>query len=182
MLHASGFTLMELMIVVAIIGLLAAIAVPTFMDYMAKGKGSEAELMLNVIKKRAVAQYQAQASYPIIVEADGSVSEITQSPTPNRPCCQQNYNGKKQCAPDAAAWETPGWNHLGFTIPEAHYFQYGYLGGAGAVGSETGVGKRFIARAQGNLDCDAVDLVYDVRGGADLGSPIVRSVVVNGVD
>lgn len=173
---------MELMIVVAIIGLLAAIAVPTFMDYMSKGKRSEAELMLNIIRKRALAQYQAQASYPIIVAADGTAEEINQGATPNRPCCQQNFAGKKQCAPDAAAWQTPGWNHLGFTITESHYFQYGYQGGAGTVGSETGVGKRFIARAVGNLDCDAVDVVIDVRGGAHLGNPLALTVVVNGVD
>ena len=42
----SGFTLVELMIVVAIIGVLSAVAVPNFKKYQAKAKTSEAKLQL----------------------------------------------------------------------------------------------------------------------------------------
>ena len=45
----DGFTLVELMVVVAIIGLLSAVAIPNFKKYQAKAKTSEAKLQLAAI-------------------------------------------------------------------------------------------------------------------------------------
>jgi type IV pilus assembly protein PilA len=47
--HQKGFTLVELMVVVAIIGLLSAVAVPNFKKYQAKAKISEAKLQLSAL-------------------------------------------------------------------------------------------------------------------------------------
>ena len=52
----KGFTLIELMIVVAIIGILAAIAIPNFLKFQAKSKMSEAKTNLGAI-------YTGQISY-----------------------------------------------------------------------------------------------------------------------
>ncbi len=52
----DGFTLVELMVVVAIIGLLSAVAIPNFKKYQAKSKTSEAKLQLS-------AAYTAQQSF-----------------------------------------------------------------------------------------------------------------------
>ena len=59
-----GFTLIELMIVVAIIGILAAVAIPAFMDYMKKSKKTEASLQLNKLAKNLKVYYRVNGALP----------------------------------------------------------------------------------------------------------------------
>ena len=58
--NPTGFTLVELMVVVAIIGILSAIAVPNFKKYQAKSKQSEAKIQLAAIYNSEVG---AQSDY-----------------------------------------------------------------------------------------------------------------------
>jgi len=59
----KGFTLIELMIVVAIIGILAAIAIPNFLKYQAKSKQSEAKTNLKGIFTAEIAYFGEQNKY-----------------------------------------------------------------------------------------------------------------------
>ena len=77
----KGFTLIELMIVVAIIGILAAVAIPAYQDYTGKAQASEAFVLLDGLKAalaEQLAQDPTDCSIPAsAIQAGKSVATIT---------------------------------------------------------------------------------------------------------
>jgi type IV pilus assembly protein PilE len=61
--RASGFTLIELMIVVVIIAILAAIAIPSYQDYIRRGQASEAGAFLSDYRVKMEQYYQDNKGY-----------------------------------------------------------------------------------------------------------------------
>ncbi len=140
-----GFTLIELMIVVAIIGILAAVAIPAFMRYIAKSKSTEAMQSLRRL-------YEGSRSYYMDIGTQrGTVGALPlQFPdaepiTPAVTCCS-NPGGK--CPPNPTVWDSATWNSLHFDLPDPHYYRYEYE----ASGTDTDAA--FTARAVGDIDCD----------------------------
>jgi type IV pilus assembly protein PilA len=60
----QGFTLIELMIVVAIIGILAAIAIPAYQDYTIRAQVSEAMSLASGVRTALSEQYQTSGVWP----------------------------------------------------------------------------------------------------------------------
>src|SRR5687767_10184150 len=89
-----GFTLIELMIVVAILGVLAAVAIPMFLGTMKKSKKNEPELQLDAIRKAQKADWAQRGGY---VVPDGE--PLPSSGDPDKGCCDAGTDRK--CPTDA---------------------------------------------------------------------------------
>lgn len=118
-----GFTLLELMISVAIIGILAAIAMPAYDSYITKSKIKAAQADLVGLSLSLENLYQKQLSYPT----------VTTSNTADTQCVA--YNGTKSCT--TSSWKPSQSADFNYSITDAKAKSY-QIQAVGSTGKVNG--------------------------------------------
>lgn len=153
MFSRKGFTLIELMIVVAILAILAVVAVPAFIKYMRRAKTTEAIDQLDKIYKGAAFYYtkptinEAGVKLPCQFPAAQGITPIAAT------CCSTgasgpDTDGDDRCDASPSTWNTQTWSALTFQINDQHYFVYQF-DSDGTLDAAI-----MTASAYGDLDCD----------------------------
>ncbi len=150
-----GFTLIELMIVVAIIGILAAVAIPAFMKYIRRSKTVEATMNVRKMFDSSVSYYEAEHA-----DIGGNIlpkafpDPVGPTPAANS-CCGQAGD---KCKLVAGMFDLPSWAALNFSVDDPFYYWYQY------VSANVDTAANFQAYAYGNLDCDAIYSTFERSG------------------
>jgi len=166
--RARGFTLVELMIVVAIIGILAAIAIPAFSRYSKKSRTPEAMADLNKLWAGALAYYESdhmdsnqtlvQKQFPRLVPTLPSSGAYYHTFGPGLHCgCRQG----QKCAGGPPEYGPEMFYALNFVLPDPHSYNVLFQS------ASFGTASAFTAQALGDLDCDNTLAVFMRRGSID---------------
>jgi type IV pilus assembly protein PilA len=162
----AAFTLIELMIVVAIVGILAVLAIYSVRKYIANAKTTEARNVLGRLADAAVIEFEHEkmAGPVLALQSSSQLSRaLCKSASQSVPAVLASISGRKyQSSIDD--WNVDGAGNSGFaclhfTIDAPQYYMYSYR----ASGSSQ-PGNSFIVMANGDLNADGIASTFSLMG------------------
>ena len=180
--NRKGFTLIELMIVVAIIGILAAVAIPGFMRYIKQSKTTEATTNLNALVKGAQSYYEAEHCFDSnclspktkIYPGCGKEGEMYENCDGDNKVPSTAQGTGVKISPDdetvTAPLQLAPWTVLKYSVSQPFYYQYSYASAGSTTDAATGkttfneANNKFAAAACGSLTASD-DSNFVVKGG-----------------
>jgi type IV pilus assembly protein PilA len=167
--NKEGFTLIELMIVVAIIGVLAAIAIPAFINYVKKSKTSEVGSNLKALFSGASSYYSEERFTRGLVTSGGAASSTH--------CTVAATSAGFTPTNQKQMWDfstDSSFSALNFTVADPVYYQYRVQGSTDTCGNSPGTAL-YSFQAVGDLDGDGTTSLFEVQAGSDGDNSLYRS-------
>jgi len=167
----SGFTLIELMIVVAIVGILASLAIPAFLSYIRRAHTAEAAGNLRNLYGTAASYYASERWQMRAIVMSGSTAASTGCTV--GPAGSSNAPSSRRTQVDWSM-ESASFRDLGFTVGDPIYYQYLIVGSTGTCGGTRSTAL-YTFQAIGDLDSDGTTSLFEVSAGSDADNQVYRS-------
>lgn len=166
----AGFTLIEMMVAVSIVGVLTATALPVFSGMIARSKTSEVSANLSSMFKLSSAYYaveRGEQGHQAAVAGHCTVDDA--GPLPARALA-----AKQQ----VAFGTDPSFRALGFSIADHTYFSYGLAvkgAGFGVCVNPSNTPDLYTFFAHGDLDGDGLESTFELSAGSNASNVLYHS-------